>query len=294
MRRIDVAPTQAGGVQLLRTLVEGLVLSAFFVCCVALRYAKPSSGTNRLSRMWRTLAIGSGSLQSAGGLAITVAVVGTLLAAFVLGRAAQTLGNLVRVMWLSDLWLLGSPLLAARRRRWHEADRRAAAARQAGDVAAFDRWTQKRGAICPVEPSRPTWMGDQLAGVDSRVLAQYALDLSAAWPRLWFAVSAEVRAEVRLAAAAWSAAGDVAGWGLLSAAVALWWWPAVLGGGAVCAVGWWRGREALAGLVVEVESVVDLYGVELAHVMGVESPTADGALDPSMGRRLTALLRKGA
>lgn len=291
MRRIDAAPTRGGG-RLLHTVAAGLLLSAFFVCCLALRYLKPSSSTNKLSSLWRTVAAACGSLQSAGAVAIAVAVVGTVLAALALGWTAHTLGNLVRAAWLSDLWILGPPLVAARLRRWHEADRRAALAQQADDTAAFDRWTQKRAAICPAEPSRPTWMGDQVAAVDSRVLAQYTLDLSTAWPRLWFVVSAEARTEVRMAAAAWSVAGDAAGWGLLSAVAALWWWPAALVGAAVWAVGWWRGREAIGTLAAEIESVVDLYGVELARAMGVES--AGGAMDPSTGRRLTALLRKGA
>ncbi|MFC7758677.1 hypothetical protein ACFQY4_12290 [Catellatospora bangladeshensis] len=163
--------------------------------------------------------------------------------------------------------------------------------RRRGRSPTAERLGRRRNAIALAEPQRPTWLGDQLAAVATRVHAEYGVDLGAAWPRLWLLLAADARHEVRTARAELDSSAVLAGWGLLYLALGILWWPAALAGIVALLVAWAGARRTAARLAELVESTVDLHLADLARALG---EATDRAVTPETGRRITARLRKGA
>ncbi|MCE4942590.1 hypothetical protein [Streptomyces noursei] len=226
-----------------------------------------------------------------GGLLLAVAAVGVAVESAAGGTLRLWLGQ-----WPQALNRPARVLVARREARWESAQRRVTelraalpAPREPAEARAIDQAAEDREAIAPARPTRPTWMGDRVAGADLRVLHQYGLDLAAVWPRLWLVLPQEVRDEVTAARRRIEAAAQLATWAVLFAAVALAWWPALLVAAVPAVSGWRRGRAAVATYALLLESAVDVYAGELAAkaAEGTEWTTERGAA-------LTRLMKKGS
>ncbi len=226
------------------------------------------------------------------GVALAIAL--ALLAALAAGVLAHLLSALVLAGW-EGRWPLPGPARLAterRRRRWNLLQAEFEQALTGGAAPGVaERIGRRRNAVALAEPQRPTWIGDQLAAVATRVHAEYGLDLGAAWPRLWLLLTADARQEVRGARAELDSSAVLAGWGLLYLALGVRWWPAALAGAAALLVAWVGARRAAARLAELIESTVDLHAGDLAAALG---EGADRAVTPQTGRRITDRLRKGA
>jgi hypothetical protein len=220
-------------------------------------------------------------------------LVGLLAASASAGVAAQAAGTAVRRAWLAEYPF--SQILSwnrpRRRRRWESVQR----ASELDGVNSEERLRLQlaRNRICLAPPSRPTWMADQLAAVETRVRGQYGLDLAAAWPRLWLLLPDPVKAETNEARQAFDRSAVLGGWGLLYGLVGLlFWWPMVLVGAAALTAAWRRGRMAIAAFAGTVEAVVDLHGRDLAAALDLSHRDL-ALLTPPLGELITDLLRKG-
>lgn len=215
---------------------------------------------------------------------LVVSAGGLLLGAIMIGLISQAAGLAIGTLWLGRWGRLGRPLAERRLRRWRAADEAAIAAERAGDAAAFLAATSRRNRIALAEPQRPTWMGDRVAALESRVLDGYGLDMASAWPRLWLLMSDSVRAEHRRARDSWHQAGTLSAWGVLCLALAAW-WPAAVAAAAALAAGLYWGRSAVSVLATLAEAQVDVQG---AHLFEAVRPVS-----PEDGRLVTARFRKG-
>lgn len=225
---------------------------------------------------------------------IAVALTLVLLAALAAGVLAHLLSALIQAWWLGR-WPLPSLARRAtrqRQQRWNRLQEQfeQAITGPAGPSAA-ELLGRRRNAIALAGPQRPTWIGDQLAAVGTRVHAEYGLDLAAAWPRLWLLLPADARLELRDARGELDSSAVLAGWGVLYLALGARWWPAAVAGAAVLVVAWVGARRAAAHLAELVESTVDLHAGDLATALG---ESAERAVTPQVGRRITERLRKGA
>jgi hypothetical protein len=156
------------------------------------------------------------------------------------------------------------------------------------DSAERRELARKRNAISLTEPTLPTWIGDRMASMQALVDAEYRLDITTAWPRLWLLLSEDRRQEVRTAASAFNTSAILAGWGSLYLAVGVLWWPAAIIGGITCGVAWSRGRRDVVGYAELVESVVDLHLKSLGEQLGLI------VTDPAgLGAAVNSRLKKG-
>jgi hypothetical protein len=237
----------------------------------------------------------------------TVALVTVLALAASAGMSllAAALGSAVERLWLGD-WpspLAGTAgaLTRQRTQRWNAAQERYRTALAAKahhtvsggtgaappDTAALN---EARNRIALARPRRPTWMGDRLTAVDTRIHEAYDLDLGSAWPRLWLLLPDAPRTDVYAARTALAATARQAGWGVLYAVPALWWWPAALVVPLVCVGAWHRGRLAVVHFSELVEATVDVHGRDLATVLGIP---CEARLTREAGLEITRTLRKG-
>ena len=235
-----------------------------------------------------------------------------LLAAGLAAGAAGVICGSVSTM-LASLWLLDRPRWLAHRltrrrvRRWQSAntayrDAVASSARAAGaennappdeparrrlaELAAF------RNTIALMAPTRATWAGDRLAAAGLRVWAEYGLDVSFSWPRLWLVLPEFARDRTTEAGRAFAAARVVQGWGVLYLVLGVLWWPSAVAGAFALLLGWRRGRMAVATLADLIEANYDLYAIGL--VAAIHGGPSTGSLDRLAGERLNVRLRKGA
>ncbi|KUL55470.1 hypothetical protein ADL22_00830 [Streptomyces sp. NRRL F-4489] len=225
---------------------------------------------------------------------------GLLLAVAAAGAAVESAAGVVLRLWLGP-WprALRGPaaaLTARREGRWAAAQRRVAdlqaalpAPRAPAEARELDEAAAAREAIAPARPSRPTWMGDRVAGADARVLHQYGLDLAAVWPRLWLVLPQEVRDEVTAARRRVEAAARLATWAVPFAALAVVWWPALPLAAVPALAGWRRGRSAVATYAVLLEAAVDVHAADLAA-----RAEEGGEWTVERGEALTRRLRKGS
>jgi hypothetical protein len=157
----------------------------------------------------------------------------------------------------------------------------------------LQRFAGRRARIALAEPQSPTWMGDRMMAVDSRVRNTYGLDLPSAWPRLWLLLPDGVRAELRHAAGDWHASVRWGAWAVLYALLALTWWPLAILAAVTLIAAVQAGRGATALLTDLMEATVDLHGPTLAAELGC----ADGAgpdLNHDTGKKVNRVTRKGA
>ncbi|WP_327098272.1 hypothetical protein OIE68_05350 [Nocardia vinacea] len=240
-------------------------------------------------------------VKSATGSQLTRVVVvaaGILGFAAAAGLAASWLGRIVERLWtIPGRRRPARYLTNFRRERWQTAHEKVEEATRAalsgGAATAHAPDLPATVAACrrisPVPADRPTWIGDRLRGLDIRVFARYRLDMSAAWPRLWFTMPEDARAELSAAHASYTGAARLFGWAALYLVVAAWWWPAVLIAAATATTAWVQARAATATLTDLAEAAVDLHGAELARKLGIACPDR---LTSTIGEEVTKLLRK--
>ncbi len=210
-----------------------------------------------------------------------------LLVSYAVGLAARTLGGVVRAMWFARplfgwavAWNTG-----LRHERWRKYERRARTSDPGTRRAALHRLYR----IAPAPPSRPTWMADQVAGVERRLRTTYGLDLVSTWPRLAPLLPETLRTGLDGARAALDRACVLGGWALLYLAAAAaafslsWpWWPLCAVALVTWVVAWVRARTAVHALATLMETSYDLHARDLAEALGfaMASPASVPALAP--------------
>jgi hypothetical protein len=226
----------------------------------------------------------------------TVSLAVLALAAAATGLTAQILGAGQLLWWLGS-WPrplhAGSRRLTERRRRqWSLLQSTFQDLVAGGDRSSFEiaALGNRRNAIALAEPARPTWIGDRVAAVQTRVRNAYGLDLSAVWSRLWLILPDQPRQEIRAERARIDDAAVLSAWGLLYLIVGAIWWPAVLVGIVSWVAGWRTARQAVDHYAELVEAAVDLHGGALAPALGVPQPEG---LTLEVGRAITRKVRKG-
>jgi hypothetical protein len=247
--------------------------------------------------------------KSATGLTI-VLLAAFLLSAAACGLAAQALGALVGRLWLAADWASWPPPLrqaaAALTRRRHaswtqavtayqqakeEAGAALARARLSGQPAPPAGLAAAHRRIMRVSaepPGRPTWMGDRLNAVATRLDRDLDLDLGTVWPYLWLTAPETTRSEITAAREALDRAATLAGWGLLYIIVGALWWPGLPAAAVIIATARHRARTAADSYALLIEATVRLYTTALADDLGL--PPAN-ALTRETGWALTSLLQ---
>ncbi|QUX27804.1 hypothetical protein KGD83_21330 [Nocardiopsis akebiae] len=161
-------------------------------------------------------------------------------------------------------------------------------ARSGGGEEAFAKAYDRMARISPERPERPTWCGDRIAAVRTRLARDHRADLPVLWPHLWLVLPEEERVEVTAAREDLALATGLTAWALLYLPLAVWWWPAALVAAAVAGIAWVRARSATGNYATLVEAVVRLHSVELADRVGVAH---EGVFSGELGERLTLRLR---
>jgi hypothetical protein len=138
---------------------------------------------------------------------------------------------------------------------------------------------------------RPAAPGDRMRRAGRRIAAQYSLDLTAVWTRIWLLADSSSREIVSAAARRYRAATELCGWGLLLLPWMVRSWPAgviaALALGTACVLG----TERAAVFATVVESTVDLYAGRLAQTLGVTLP--EGRVDAhKAGPLINSIVRK--
>ncbi|WP_047871161.1 hypothetical protein [Nocardiopsis sp. RV163] len=255
-----------------------------------------------------------------GGQALVLAAV--VAGSTAVGLVARGLGWLVERLWTAADWERWPPPLRgwtgrwvrSRRARWDrlrgeverargggvEAERSGEverARRGSGEVRrapdgggeeAFAKAYDRMARISPERPERPTWCGDRIAAVRTRLARDHRADLAVLWPHLWLALPEEERVEVTAAREDLALATGLTAWALLYLPLTVWWWPAALVAAAVAGIAWVRARSAVGNYATLVEAVVRLHAVELADRVGVAH---EGVFSGELGERLTLRLR---
>jgi len=229
-----------------------------------------------------------------------------LLAAAACGLAAQALGSLAERLWLAGDWHgwprvthgLVRRLIARRERIFAARSDEAASAvaraelAEAGPDAAHGAATavSRMRRVADARPVRPTWAGDRLRAVETRLLTSLGVRVAVIWPQLWLHAPDSTRTEIGTAREELRRSATLAGWGLLYVTVATVWWPGAVIGGAVLLTAWHRFRTATDAYATLVESAVRLHVHELARALGIGGR---GPLTAAHGAALDAYLATG-
>jgi len=246
-----------------------------------------------------------GSTTTSG---LVVILLAALLAAAGAGVAAQALGSLTERGWLADRWQswpsplrrLAESRIRNRTRLWRAAtetyrsqlDTKGTqlAHRRAETSAGLDLGNAHRAVsrIAQEQPARPTWIGDRIHAVITRLDREYHLDLPTIWPNLWLAMPETTRTEIIAARQALTRAATLAGWGLLYLVVGALWWPGLLIAVATTGTAWRRARTAADTYALLIEAAARLHTAELARSLGIDHT---GPLNQQTGWALTCLLQ---
>jgi len=251
----------------------------------------------------RRIAAGADTPAAHSPGVLVVGIAAVLAAGAAAGLAAAAVGWAAERSWMAPGWSPpGRALTGWRQRRWTAADKRLrqamvnasldedfAAQPAAGSPHAVEAAVRRRNAIAPVMPARPTWTADRMRAMELRVRAAYGLEMAVVWPRLWPVISDPLRADLNAAQDSFSAAARLAGWALLYAILAGWWWPAAIIAVVTACLAWMRARTAVSVLADLLEAAVDLHGRDLAAQLGI---SCDGPLDRAAGTSITAVLTK--
>jgi hypothetical protein len=223
---------------------------------------------------------------------------------YLTGKRRQTWDNLGSRIEEAEAGVRVTRLVTARARLLRAAGDSAAANKAIAGVSlqdadlSYDLAVRRRDAliarrerICTARPARPTWIGDCVAAVQARILAEYGLDLAVTWPRLWLTLPDSIKSEITSIRSALDRACALAGWGLLYLAIGVIWWPCLIIGPITFLTGWHRARSAAGDLAILIESAIDVHAMDLATALSMA--TADGRLTPETGRLMTVRFRKG-
>lgn len=206
-----------------------------------------------------------------------------------LGLGTRRLAQIVESIWFfsKPSWLV-MPLVKSRQKKWRNLQ---AETHEPGSEALFATRVAARNRFALGLPTMPTWMGDRFALTNTRVRAQYGLELAFGWPRLWLIIDDSLRNEVRGHREQLSGAALVVAWGILYVLVGLVWWPSLGIGSILLVFGWLDGRKYTGAFADMVESIVDVYVLKLALSVGL---TVAAEVTPDIGEELSERLRKGA
>lgn len=237
----------------------------------------------------QSVAVFGGVLIAAAGAGVTAAGLATVIRGIRPAAARSALARYLR---------------AIRLERWERARRSAEQLEKdlvgTADVGTADSATvgpelaaakARQHAISLEAPEHATWVDDRLRATVIRVHRAYGLDVSRAWPRLWFVLgdSVSVCADITAAQGSYAKAELLGGWAVLYAAVGLVWGPALVIAAVVLAVSCVQARSATETLCQLVEAAVDLYGPMLAEQLHIP---CEGALTPEIGAEIDKILRK--
>jgi hypothetical protein len=257
----------------------------------------------------RRIAAGANTPAAHSPGVLVVGIAAVLAAGAAVGLAAAAIGWIAERAWMAPGWSRpGRALTTWRQRRWTVEDKRlrqamvnanldegfAAQPATRGPKAAphaIEAAVRRRNAIAPGPPARPTWTADRMRAMELRVRAAYGLEMAVVWPRLWPVIGDPLRADLNAAQDSYGAAARLAGWALLYAILAGWWWPAAIIAVVAACLAWVRARIAVSILADLLEAAVDLHGRDLAAQLGIR---CDGPLDHSVGTSITAVLAKDA
>ncbi|MFI6536976.1 hypothetical protein ACIBHY_31315 [Nonomuraea sp. NPDC050547] len=119
-----------------------------------------------------------------------------------------------------------------------------------------------------------------------RVRRAYALDLLAAWPRLWLLLPDPPRAEITAVQDGHAAAARLGGWALLYLLLGAVWWPALIAAMVLGLTSWYRARstaDVLAALIeaglLAVSSITASREVTVSPRTGMAQVFVQGALN---------------
>jgi hypothetical protein len=211
------------------------------------------------------------------------AEIGLLIIGVILGSIGSGLLARWVALWVLALWLgrWRWPLRRAGRMLSEKRRKRAADAATAAAIRPIPAYL----------PDRPTWIGDRLRLIGTRLNAEYGVDLAVIWPRMWLIADDSLRNPVANTRERFDFAAVLTAWGALYTALGLLWWPSAIPG--ICAVltGWRRGRTACGEFAMMVEALVDLKVRSLAESLGVTLPK--GRVTPDEGAEVNSILGKG-
>lgn len=229
-----------------------------------------------------------------GGQALVLAAV--VAGSTATGLVARGAGRVVERLWTATDWHLWPPPLRgwierwvdSRRARWDRLRERVERARGEHDESMFAATYDRMARLSPERPERPTWCGDRMEAVRTRLARDHHADLAVLWPHLWLILPEEERTEIAGAREGLSRAMGPAAWALLYLPLVVWWWPAVVLSAALGAIAWTRTRSAAETYATLVEATVRLHAVELADRLGIAH---EGRFSGEVGERLTLRLR---
>lgn len=225
--------------------------------------------------------------KSAGGQITLLAAV--LAGSAVIGLVARAIGHAIEnlalatdwTMWPRSLHRLAERRVEARRGRWDEAHTlyaeaadRALAVRATGvraDRRERDRAYAVMVGIAENCPERPTWAGDRIHSVVLRLRDDLGIDLSRVWPAMWLTLPDTARAEITAARTGLSSSAALAGWALLYAPLAMWWWPAAVIAVVLALTGRSRFRSATEEYALVLEAAARVQAVALAQQLALYS-----------------------
>ncbi|MFI5712363.1 hypothetical protein [Kribbella sp. NPDC051620] len=233
------------------------------------------------------------------------ALVGVLLTSTGAGLLVQALTGSTRAFWLGQ-WPRGlkrpaARLILSRQKRYtrllsqrRELETRfPAGSRSSKNQDRIDQAAGRINRLAMSSPQRPTWMGDRVQAVDQVALNRYGLDLPFSWPRFRLVLPESVSSMLNQSLGQFAVAVLIGAWAAPYLVLGLFWYPALVVGFLIAAVGWARGRAAIADLGDLTEAALDLHGRTLAIALGVGADDAVGPLTPDEGLEITRIVRKG-
>lgn len=189
-------------------------------------------------------------------LAGLVLSVGSALVARTVGRWFELL---LAGHWPGPARRVAARLTARRHAAWRTYDLAYEAARDRGEDDRLGELAARRNRVSLTEPRLPTWTGDRLNAPARRIRKEYALDLPAAWPRLWLLLPDSTRQPLTEARQQFDEAIALGGWAALYTALGVRWWPAAVVGACVALAARQRTRATADTYAELVEAAVDVH-----------------------------------
>ncbi|MFJ4974522.1 hypothetical protein ACIP6X_04100 [Streptomyces coeruleorubidus] len=228
--------------------------------------------------------------QRAEELAASGARVAVFLLLFLLGSAAcglltQAVGSLLERLWLAADWqgwlfplrVVAGRWVGSRQARYTQRRDELGRARARAHVSssavpgdAVDAAVRRLERIGTESPERPTWMGDRLHAVETRLRRDLGLEPAVIWPHLWLDAPDTTRTEITAAREDLTRAATLAGWSFLYFAVGVLWLPGLIIPFVVGNTAWRRGRSAVDAYAMLVEAAARLHASTLARHLSLD------------------------